>query len=191
MGKPFSNSRPGYSPIVLKFRSIANSIRTMFYFCIKARYVKRKGMVRIPWDVYLWSPHRHIILGDCVQFRKGCVVECDVEFGNDILIARNVAFIGRNDHRYDVVGKTIWDSPRGDSSTVVVEDDVWIGHGAIVLSGVTIGKGSVVAAGSVVIHDVPPYSVVGGNPAVIIKGRFSQDDIQKHERMLSAEVSYF
>jgi acetyltransferase-like isoleucine patch superfamily enzyme len=80
-------------------------------------------------------------------------------------MARNVAFVGRNDHRIDVVGKPIWDSPRGDSCKTVVEDDVWIGHGAIIISGVTIGRGSVVAAGSVVTRDVEPYSIVAGIPA--------------------------
>lgn len=55
---------------------------------------------------------------------------------------------------------------------IVVEDDVWIGHGATILSGVRIGQGAVVAAGAVVAKDVPPYAIVGGVPAKIIKYRF-------------------
>lgn len=55
----------------------------------------------------------------------------------------------------------------------VIEPDVWIGHGAIIRSGVRIGTGSVVAAGSVVVKDVPPNSVFGGNPAKLIRNRFS------------------
>ena len=54
---------------------------------------------------------------------------------------------------------------------VVIEDDVWIGTRSIILPGVTIGKGSVIAAGSVVTKDVPPYNLVGGIPAKIIKKR--------------------
>src|SRR3954452_16763401 len=54
---------------------------------------------------------------------------------------------------------------------VVIEDDVWIGARAIILPSVRIGRGSVVGAGSVVTKDVPPYSVVGGNPARVIKSR--------------------
>jgi acetyltransferase-like isoleucine patch superfamily enzyme len=65
-----------------------------------------------------------------------------------------------------------------------VEDDVWIGHGAIIVAGVTIGTGSIVAAGSVVTRDVPPFSIVGGNPARVIKMRFSQEDLVEHKKML-------
>ena len=55
--------------------------------------------------------------------------------------------------------------------TIVIEDDVWIGAGTIVLAGRTIGRGSIVGAGSVVNRDVPPYALVAGNPASIIKFR--------------------
>ncbi len=60
---------------------------------------------------------------------------------------------------------------------VIIDDDVWIGHGVIILSGVTIGQGSVIAAGSIVAKDVPPYSIFVGNR--VIKYRFSQDIINK------------
>jgi acetyltransferase-like isoleucine patch superfamily enzyme/glycosyltransferase involved in cell wall biosynthesis len=54
---------------------------------------------------------------------------------------------------------------------VVIEDDCWLASGAIILAGVTVGKGSIIAAGAVVTKDVPPYSIVGGNPARIIRNR--------------------
>ena len=62
---------------------------------------------------------------------------------------------------------------------VVVGNDVWIGSGAMILSGVTIGHGSVVAARSVVTKDVPPYAIVGGCPAKVLKYRFSPEAIAK------------
>ena len=58
---------------------------------------------------------------------------------------------------------------KSDVSPVVIEDYVWIGMNSIILKGVTIGKGAVVAAGSVVTKSVPPMTVVGGNPAEVIK----------------------
>ncbi|AWN51770.1 hypothetical protein DK412_08785 [Methylobacterium sp. 17Sr1-1] len=64
----------------------------------------------------------------------------------------------------------------------VIGNDVWIGAGVMMMPGITIGDGAVVAAGSVVTKDVPPYSIVGGSPAKLIKRRFS-DEI--YERMLS------
>ncbi|WP_417171784.1 DapH/DapD/GlmU-related protein, partial [Alistipes putredinis] len=56
-------------------------------------------------------------------------------------------------------------------ASILVEDDVWIGHGATILAGVRIGQGAIVAAGAVVNKDVPPYAIVGGVPAKILKFR--------------------
>ncbi len=66
---------------------------------------------------------------------------------------------------------------------VVIGNDVWIGANAILISGVNIGDGAIVAAGAVVTHDVPAYAVVGGVPARIIKYRFSQEIISKLEKI--------
>lgn len=60
---------------------------------------------------------------------------------------------------------------------VRVDDDVWIGYRSTILDGVHLGQGSVIAAGSVVSSDVPPYAIVGGVPAKVIKYRFSQEII--------------
>lgn len=180
-----TNVRPGRSRIVLLIRSLANSIRTWLYFRLRAPWVKRSGFVRIPWGVELWSPHNEITLGDQVQFAPGCIVHCDAKIGNDVLFARNVALVGRDDHTFDQVGVPVWESARGDKYKVIIGDDVWLGHGAIVLSGVTIGTGAIVAAGSVVVSDVPPCAIVGGNPARIIRMRFSSSEINAHIDLIS------
>lgn len=62
---------------------------------------------------------------------------------------------------------------------IIVDDDVWIGQGAIILSGVHIGQGAVIAAGSIVTRDIPSYAIAGGIPAKVIKYRFSQDIISE------------
>lgn len=62
---------------------------------------------------------------------------------------------------------------------IIIDDDVWIGYGAIIMSGVHIGQGAVIAAGAVVTRDVPPYAVVGGSPAKILKYRFSKEVIDE------------
>lgn len=61
----------------------------------------------------------------------------------------------------------------------IIGNDVWIGFGATVLNGVTIGDGAIIAAGAVVTKDVPPYAIVGGNPAHVIKYRFSKEVVEK------------
>ena len=67
---------------------------------------------------------------------------------------------------------------------MVIEDGVWMGCNVIVLKGVKVGRGAVVAAGAVVTKDVPPYAIVGGNPAKVIKFRFTDEQILEHERYL-------
>ena len=62
---------------------------------------------------------------------------------------------------------------------IIIEDDVWIGENAVILSGVHIGQGAVIAAGAVVTRDIPPYSIVAGVPAKILRYRFDQDVINE------------
>ena len=167
-----NNIRPGRFYITYKIRSMLNFIRSFIILRMRFRFIVSRGFSRIPFSCRFWSENNHIILGNCVQFGENCVIETDVEFGDKVLCARNVSFVGRNDHIYNIVGKAIWDSGRGVNELIVVDDDVWIGHGAIILSGVKIGKGSIVAAGSVVTKNVEPYTIVAGNPAKFVTNRF-------------------
>lgn len=92
------------------------------------------------------------------------------------------------DHRIDIPGKYIMDVTVEDKfvdgvnlydQPVVIEDDVWIGANVTILKGVTIGHGSVVAAGAIVTKSFPPYSVIGGVPAKLIKKRFLDEEIAR------------
>ena len=107
---------------------------------------------------------------------------------NHVIIGPDVMFISGN-HTYNIVGKYMSDITDNyknvfDDDDIRVQEDVWIGSRAIILKGVTIGKGSIVAAGSIVTRDVEPYSIVGGNPARFIKHRFSKEEIAEHERTI-------
>lgn len=73
--------------------------------------------------------------------------------------------------------------PQNDAP-VIIEDDVWAGANITILKGVTIGRGSVIAAGAVVTKSCPPYSIIGGIPAKVLKFRFSIDEILQHEEKL-------
>lgn len=106
--------------------------------------------------------------------------------GNYVSIASNVKFLLGGNHRIDtfstypfkvkVLGESTEATTKG---KIVVEDDVWIGMDAMILSGVTIGKGAVIAARSVVTKDIAPYSIVGGNPAKLIRYRFDEKRINE------------
>jgi len=184
-----SNAHADRSLPVLLLRRIANEIRSRLYFGIKCRYAIRHGMVRVPWSVVIWSPSKKVEFGNEVQFGPSCMIQCDIKFGSKILVAPHVAFIGRNDHQFDIVGTAIWDSPRGVPQMTIVEDDVWIGYGSIILSGVRIGRGAVIAAGSIVSKDVPPYAIVAGSPAKVLRSRFQESEILQHEVKLYGRES--
>ena len=91
------------------------------------------------------------------------------------------------DHRTDLIGRYMTSVrneeklPENDQ-TVVFEGDNWIGANVTILKGVRIGKGAIVASGAVVNKDVPPYSIVGGVPARVIKYRFSEEQIKEHQQ---------
>jgi acetyltransferase-like isoleucine patch superfamily enzyme len=74
-----------------------------------------------------------------------------------------------------------------DEEEIVIEDDVWIGTRVIILKGVRVGRGCVIAAGTILTRSVPPYSIVGGVPGKVIRQRWTHDEILMHEKVLYPE----
>lgn len=113
-----------------------------------------------------------------------------VSIGNFCSIASGV-IIQEDYHRYDcpttyLINKNIIHNNVPEKTTkgkIVIEDDVWIGSNAVVLSGVKIGRGCVIGAGSVVTKSMPPYSIVAGNPAQVIKPRFCSEIVAELEKI--------
>ena len=106
------------------------------------------------------------------------------------MLASQVAIVG-GDHNYRNPGVPTVFSGRDKLEPTYIGDDVWIGTRSVIMTGVRIGDGAIVAAGSVVTKDVDPYTIVGGVPAKFIKMRFSDDDIKRHQKMLMMPDSYF
>jgi acetyltransferase-like isoleucine patch superfamily enzyme len=142
----------------------------------------------------MWAPD-DIEIGANVYIGKDVHIECNSRIGDYCLIANRVSFIGRHDHQFSTIGVPVRFSQWVGSAkmantsvrkeTVNVEDDVWIGFGSIILSGVTIGRGAIVGAGSIVTKDIPPYQIFAGSPAKKIGVRFDQSQIKKHEDAIS------
>ena len=97
------------------------------------------------------------------------------------MISNNVIIVDNNNHPIepkmrlkmtsckDYLNDELWSWKYAESKPIVIEDNVWIGRDSRIMKGVTIGKGSIVALGAIVTRDVPPYSVVAGNPAKVVK----------------------
>lgn len=108
----------------------------------------------------LWS-ESCIIIGDRVLIGHNV----DIHDSND----HPIDYKERHKHYCDILSVGFIDKYNLCSQPVTIEDDVWIGFGAAIMKGVTIGKGAIIAAHAVVTKDVPPYTVVAGNPAVFVK----------------------
>jgi acetyltransferase-like isoleucine patch superfamily enzyme len=112
-----------------------------------------------------------LVIGNNVGIAQNCFIQVRglVTIGDNIIFGPGVSIFSEN-HNFSEIDKYI--NEQGETRKgVKIEDGVWIGTAATILDGVTIGKNSIVAAGSVVNKDVPPYTVVGGIPAKIIKYR--------------------
>ena len=144
------------------------------------------------------SANDRLTIGDDVLIGKLCTIQCEGSIGNGVMIANNVGIIGRIDHDFRKIGVRLSRAPhiadsedlRKDSrSRIHIGDDVWIGFGSTIFSGVSIGKGAIVAAGSVVMSDVGAYDIVSGNPARRIGRRFTDEEIAAHEEALTKSTS--
>ena len=136
--------------------------------------------------------HWHnIAVRDNVSIGRNNLFLCSrakIHIGDHVMFGPNVTVItGR--HRIDLVGRymiTVTDDEKSpeDDLEVVFEGDNWIGANVTILQGVTVGRGSVIAAGAVVTKDVPAYTIVGGVPAKQIKDRFNEHELKEHRRII-------
>jgi len=113
---------------------------------------------------------KHTEIGDHSGIGVDCRVRGPITIGKDVMMGPEVVVIGAK-HRFDDLSVPMRLQGWCPAEKVVIEDDVWIGTRVIILSGRRIGKGAILAAGAVITRDVPPYAMVGGNPARIIGTR--------------------
>lgn len=117
--------------------------------------------------------------GDKLIIGKFCAIATGVKF---IMNGANHKISGFSTYPFQIFGEG-WEHVSTDpgdfpyKGDTIVGNDVWIGYESVIMPGVHIGDGAIVAAKSVVVKDVPPYAIVGGNPATVIRSRFSKETI--------------
>lgn len=144
--------------------------------------------------VRIWAK-KTVIIGKNFYIGRDSFIESDVIIGDNVIWANRVALVGKYDHHYQQIGVPISLASKirdknydwlGLDTLTVIEDDVWVGYGSTIISGVKIGIGSIIASGSLVAKDVEPYSIYGGVPAVKLKNRFaSEEDLAEHKRRIA------
>lgn len=163
----FSGARIGAASSFGKSVSFVYGWRTSIgSHCVIDEYVQFKA----PTSNDRKTQH-NICVGENVFIGRGTIIDANLSviIGRDVLIAA-YCFITDTEHEFQDNSKPIF-VQGWKYKPVIIEDDVWIGAHCVILSGVTIGKGCVVAANSTVIKDIPQGAVVGGTPAEIIRKR--------------------
>lgn len=146
-------------------------------------FLVRKQVGRCGANLYVGGRFRgfgkNVFLGNNVSFNDNVFINGNgfVEIGNYFHSGVNLTLISSN-HRYDNAESIPYDKVRIDKP-IIISDFVWIGNNVIIVPGVSIGEGAIIAAGAVVVKDVPNYAIVGGNPAKVIKYR----DIESFQKL--------
>lgn len=148
-----------YRPYALFFPRLRRSLVAGF-----GKSVGKKVRVKHNADI---SPH--VVIGDYSELGQHCLIHSHVTIGDKVIMGPNVKIYSRN-HKFGDIAVPIADQGKTQLETRV-GDDVWIGANVIILPGVCVGDHSVIAAGAIVTKDLEPYSIVGGNPARLIKKR--------------------
>ena len=120
-----------------------------------------------------------VSIGEFCYIGSECWLASKIIMQNYVMLGPRVAIIG-GDHNFRIAGIPSIETGRANNKPVIIRDDVWIGYGAIIMHGVEIGEGAIIAAGSVVCKNVPPYTIVGGTPAIPIASRFQPDEKVTH-----------
>lgn len=123
-----------------------------------------------PVKLYAEGQGTQIIIGANTRIHGTCLHACErIEIGEKCLIAANTQIFDSSGHDLSFENVEARLNTKGQTKPVIVEDCVWIGANCLILPGVRIGRGTVIAAGSVVTKSIPPMSLAGGNPARVIK----------------------
>jgi acetyltransferase-like isoleucine patch superfamily enzyme len=175
--------------------SIIKKLRDIYLVAVTWRKYKIGPGFHAGRRVRIWAKNT-IKIGRDFYIGRDSQIESDCIIGDFVIFGNKVAIVGRYDHHYQQIGVPIrhameirdqdYNWKGVESGPTIIGDDVWIGYGSIILSGVHIGNGAIIAAGSLVVKDVEPYAIYGGVPAKKLKERFDTiEDRIEHARIVS------
>lgn len=152
-----------------------SKIKRLYYFIKKRTFLFRYPKLSIKSNFTCgihcsFSKKNTIKINNNFYMGRNCHLASNLIIGEDVMFASYVSCVG-GDHKIDDKSIKMNSSGRDVFKTTIIENNVWVGHGAIINHGIIIGTGSIIAAGSVVTKDIKPYSIYGGNPAKLIRER--------------------
>ena len=188
------------NPLNLKRGEHVNIDSSALMLCPQNGIIELEGNNYIGRYVEI-GPLSKISFGEHTSIQDRCILLGDIEIGRYCLFASNI-YLSSGRHYYnfkpenyikdqDVLIANNADLSKKHSRKIIIEDDCWIGINVVIMSGVTIGKGSVIGANSVVTKDVEPYSVMQGAPAVLLKKRLSFELKEEIYYLNDYDLPYF
>ncbi|MEO6120297.1 MAG: acyltransferase [Terriglobales bacterium] len=154
-------------------RQLVRGLRTLRYRLQLGSKLRCGKNVVLAKGLELYPPE-YIHFGNNIYIGPDFAVQTNLVIGDNTLVSGRVSCLG-NDHNFDDPQATIIEAGRLPACTIIMEGDNLIGYGSIVVGSVTIGKGCIVGAGSVVTRDLPPYTVCAGVPAKPIRKRYQRE----------------
>lgn len=172
------------------YNGIVHVFEVGLAFCYKRQMAECGSNVMIKPLTSIYKGISNFHISSHVRIARHAVIystKAHAYIGSKVGIAPYLKIITGN-HSYKQIGRFMFDGDyekhQDDDRDVIIEGDSWFGINVTILSGVTVGRGSVIASGAVLNKSCPPYSIVGGVPAKVLKYRFSIDEALEHEEKL-------
>ena len=170
---------------------VKNSLRK-FYRTVRMFFLRKiLNLKNVHSTFYMGGKSKiskDLIAFEYVYIGPNSIIYPKVTIGKYSMLANNVSIMG-GDHNFNMPGRPIIFSGRGDLKETHIGRDVWVGGFSVIMTGVCIGDGAIIAAGSIVTKDVEPYSIYGGVPAKKIKDRFSKTE-EKYVHMQMIDTDF-
>lgn len=152
-----------------RFPLVGGLCKAARVFCCRRIFARCGKDVNIERNAFFWAGTR-IRLGDRSGLGVNCNIPSDTVIGDNVMMGPNCFILNRN-HNFDRVDLPIIEQGYGEAKQTVIGSDVWIGRDVTFTPGRTVGDGTVIGAGTLLCKDFPAYSIVGGNPARLIRSR--------------------